>query len=93
MHPHRRALGADVIRIARRAAGLLFSGFWFGNHGVIESLKAGANSVSVHFMSNANADPVYRDSSTNYTRWLIERILEDRAETAPPPEPEDAGDD
>lgn len=39
------------------------------------------------------SDQLYSDSSTNYTRWLIERVLEDRAESAPAPEPEEAGDE
>jgi hypothetical protein len=45
-------------------------------------------------MSNAKPDPVYRDSQADYTAWLLERILEDRAESAPmPAEFEDDGDE
>jgi hypothetical protein len=36
-------------------------------------------------MSDKNIPLVYLDSSTNYTAWLLERILEDRAESAPIP--------
>jgi hypothetical protein len=34
-------------------------------------------------MSNQNDHPVYLDSSPDYTAWLLQRILEDRAESAP----------
>jgi hypothetical protein len=45
-------------------------------------------------MSNANTHRVYRDSQADYTGWLLERVLEDRAETAPlPSEFEDDGDE
>jgi hypothetical protein len=42
-------------------------------------------------MSNARQEPFYRDSaSSSYFRWLIERVLEDRAESAPlPPDDDD----
>jgi hypothetical protein len=44
-------------------------------------------------MSDINIPVVYPDSSTNYTAW-IERVLEDRAESAPPPaEFREAGDE
>jgi hypothetical protein len=32
---------------------------------------------------------LYRDSRADYTAWLLQRILEDRAESAPAPKPED----
>jgi hypothetical protein len=41
-------------------------------------------------MFNLNTHPVYPDSPADYS-WLIERILEDRAESAPAPE--EAGDE
>jgi hypothetical protein len=42
-------------------------------------------------MSNTKSDnPDYRDSR-DYTAWLLERILEDRSESAPAPDPKEAG--
>jgi hypothetical protein len=52
-------------------------------------LKTAPNWRLKDFMSNTKSDQAdYRDSQ-NYAAWLLERILEDRAESAPPKEASD----
>jgi hypothetical protein len=45
-------------------------------------------------MSNLNIPRLYPDSEARDMAWLVERVLEDRAESAPAPvDPEEAGDE